>query len=91
MRRRASKGDENTIFSEAFQERYYAAQLAMLANSQSLRGLSPWVLKDFRTKLRTHPIYQRYWNRKGLFSETGQAKKAASLLAKAYAKNHPLR
>jgi beta-glucuronidase len=49
------EGDERTVFSERFQERFYRAQLAMLSRSPGVQGLSPWVLKDFRTLLRTHP------------------------------------
>ena len=44
----------------------------MLAGIPNLRGLSPWVLKDFRSPRREHPVFQNGWNRKGLMSETGQ-------------------
>lgn len=78
------QGDEDTVFSEAFQARYYRVQLRMLGNSRKLRGISPWVLRDFRTFLRTHPDYQQYYNRKGLVSETGERKQAFDVLRSFY-------
>lgn len=77
-------GDEDTVFSEAFQARYYAAQIAMLRRSEKLRGISPWVLKDFRSPLRTHPDYQEYFNRKGLVDEQGRKKAAFGVLQSLY-------
>lgn len=73
-------------FSEDFQARYYVQTLAMTANAPSLRGLSPWILKDFRAPRRQHPVYQQGWNRKGLISPTGQRKAAFSVLANHYRK-----
>ena len=49
-----------------------------------LRGMSPWILKDFRSPRRQHPVYQRGWNRKGLISETGVRKLAFEVLADHY-------
>jgi beta-glucuronidase len=46
--------------------------------------MSPWILKDFRSPNRQHPIYQQGWNRKGLESETGQRKQAFDILANYY-------
>lgn len=78
-------GDDRTVFSEAFQARYYGVQMRMLANSSRLRGMAPWVLKDFRSFLRTHPDYQEYYNRKGLVDETGRRKLAFDVLRSVYA------
>ncbi len=78
------EGDGVTMMSETYQLRIYELQLAMLARSRKLRGLSPWVLKDFRSPLRTHPVYQDYYNRKGLVDETGARKKAFAYLQKIY-------
>lgn len=78
------EGDNITMMSETYQLRIYELQLAMLARSRKLRGLSPWVLKDFRSPLRTHPVYQDYYNRKGLVDETGVRKKAFAYLQKIY-------
>jgi beta-glucuronidase len=71
-------------FSEEYQAEYYRQTLAMAARIPFLRGLAPWILKDFRSPRRQQPIYQQGWNRKGLISETGQRKQAFSVLAEYY-------
>jgi beta-glucuronidase len=73
-------------FSEEFQAEYYRRTLAMAAKIPSLRGMSPWILKDFRSPRRQHPVFQQGWNRKGLISETGQRKQAFEILAAFYRK-----
>ncbi|TPG38024.1 beta-glucuronidase [Sphingomonas koreensis] len=72
-------------FSEEFQADYYKYTLAMVTKIPLLAGLSPWVLKDFRSPRRQHPIYQQGWNRKGLESPTGIRKQAFDVLADFYA------
>ncbi|WP_297509491.1 glycoside hydrolase family 2 protein [uncultured Caulobacter sp.] len=67
-------------FSEDFQKAYYEKTLAMAAKAPTLRGMSPWILKDFRAPRRQHPIYQQGWNRKGLVSPTGRRKPAFFVL-----------
>ena len=71
-------------FSEEFQAEYHRQTLAMSERIPFLRGLSPWILKDFRSPRRQHPIYQQGWNRKGLVSETGDRKLAFAVLAAHY-------
>jgi beta-glucuronidase len=71
-------------FSEEYQAEYYRRTLEMAAKVPFLRGLSPWILKDFRSPRRQHPVYQQGWNRKGLISETGQRKLAFGVLAEDY-------
>lgn len=71
-------------FSEDFQKKYYEKTLAMAAKVPTLRGLSPWILKDFRAPRRQHPIYQQGWNRKGLISPTGRRKPAFFVLQSFY-------
>lgn len=73
-----------TKYSEEFQAAYYRATLAMIERLPTLAGLSPWVLKDFRSPRREHPVFQNGWNRKGLLSETGQRKQAFEVLAAWY-------
>ncbi|WP_256924017.1 glycoside hydrolase family 2 protein [Sphingomonas sp. IBVSS2] len=73
-------------FSEEYQAEYYRRTLEMAAKVPFLQGLSPWILKDFRSPRRQHPVYQQGWNRKGLISETGQRKLAFAVLAEDYAK-----
>lgn len=73
-------------FSEDFQAEYYRQTLAMSEKIPFLRGLAPWILKDFRSPRRQHPVYQQGWNRKGLISETGVRKPAFDVLAEHYRK-----
>ena len=73
-------------FSEQFQADYYRKTLAMAAKVPTLRGLSPWILKDFRSPRRQNPDFQQGWNRKGPISETGQRKQAFEVLADDYEK-----
>ncbi|WP_236634226.1 glycoside hydrolase family 2 protein [Caulobacter sp. X] len=71
-------------FSEDFQKRYYEKTLAMARKIPTLRGMSPWILKDFRAPRRQHPVYQQGWNRKGLISPTGRRKPAFFVLRAFY-------
>lgn len=71
-------------FSEEFQAEYYRQTLAMTAKVPFAVGLSPWLLKDFRSPRRQHPVFQQGWNRKGLISETGARKQAFHVLAEEY-------
>ncbi|MDR6969377.1 beta-glucuronidase [Flavobacterium arsenatis] len=77
-------GDEDTIWSEEFQELFYIKQLEMLERIDGLRGMTPWILVDFKSPRRQHPIHQNFWNRKGLISETGKKKKAFYILQNYY-------
>ena len=72
-------------FSEEYQAEYYRATLAMAARIPTLAGLSPWILKDFRSPRRQLPGVQDGWNRKGLIAETGERKQAFAVLAEWYA------
>jgi len=71
-------------FSEEYQAEYYRKTLAMAEGIPTLRGLSPWILKDFRSPRREHPVFQNGWNRKGILSETGVRKQAFEVLADYY-------
>jgi beta-glucuronidase len=71
-------------FSEEYQAEYYRQTLAMADRIPFLRGMSPWILKDFRSPRRQNPLYQQGWNRKGLISETGRRKLAFGVLAEHY-------
>ncbi len=77
-------GDEQTMWSEELQEYFYKQQLAMLEKVDGLRGMTPWILVDFKSPRRQNPIFQNFWNRKGLISETGKKKKAFYILQKYY-------
>tara|TARA_R110002020_G_scaffold108281_2_gene251058 strand:- start:39995 stop:41800 length:1806 start_codon:yes stop_codon:yes gene_type:complete len=76
--------DDDTMWSEEYQENVYENQLKMLKNVEGLRGMTPWILADFKSPRRQHPVYQNFWNRKGLISNTGQKKKAYYVLQDFY-------
>jgi beta-glucuronidase len=76
--------DEETRWSEEYQELLYKNQFTLLTAIPGLRGLTPWILTDFRSPRRQHPYYQDFWNRKGLISETGKKKKAFFVLKAFY-------
>lgn len=79
--------DVASSWSEEYQEALYRDNLRMFENIPNLRGVSPWVLFDFRSPFRFHPTNQDGWNRKGLVSDQGYRKKAWYLM-KAYYDKH---
>jgi beta-glucuronidase len=78
--------DSTTRWSEEFQESLYKNTLNMLDKIPNLRGLTPWILVDFRSPKRKNTKYQHFWNRKGLVSNEGKKKKAFFLLQSYYKK-----
>ena len=68
--------DVETRWSEEYQDLLFKNQFTMLKAINGLRGMTPWILVDFRSPRRQHPYFQDFWNRKGLISETGKKKKA---------------
>jgi beta-glucuronidase len=76
--------DSTTRWSEEYQARLYRYQLQMLQGIGALRGMTPWILVDFRSPRRQHPVYENFWNRKGLYSATGQKKEAFFVLKEFY-------
>ena len=67
--------DVKSSWSEDFQANVYKDNLKMFSHITNLRGVSPWVLFDFRSPYRFNPN-QSEWNRKGLVSDQGMRKKA---------------
>ncbi|HUM89691.1 MAG TPA: glycoside hydrolase family 2 TIM barrel-domain containing protein, partial [Prolixibacteraceae bacterium] len=78
--------DKDTRWSEEFQEELYIQNIKMLEKIPQLRGMTPWILNDFRSPRRLLPGIQDGWNRKGLFSEKGEKKKAFYILQGYYNK-----
>ena len=74
----------NKIWSEEYQAKLYEHQLEMLSNNPQIKGISPWVFKDFRAMLRPLPGIQDFYNRKGLIDEHGNKKEAFVVLADFY-------
>lgn len=77
-------GDENQRWTEEYEANIYKHQLPMLNRIPQLRGMSPWVLMDFRSPNRPLTGIQDEFNRKGLISEKGEKKLAFYILQKAY-------
>lgn len=77
-------GNENERWTEEYQASIYRHQLVMLNRISQLRGLSPWILMDFRSPSRQLPGVQDYFNRKGLIAPDGTKKAAFYILQKAY-------
>ncbi len=70
------RGAPDERWTEDYQQSVYQEQLAMMSEISFLRGLSPWILKDFRTPKRPLVGIQDYYNRKGLLSDRGEKKLA---------------
>jgi beta-glucuronidase len=77
-------GDARSRWTEEYQENLYEHQITMLKHIPFLCGISPWVLKDFRSPRRTLPRLEDYFNRKGLVSDHGEKKKAFFVLQRFY-------
>ncbi len=79
-------GSKDQIWTEEFQEEIYIETVKMLEKIPQLRGMTPWILADFRSPRRVLPDIQDGWNRKGLISEVGEKKKAFYVLQEYYEK-----
>jgi beta-glucuronidase len=77
-------GEKNQRWTEEFQENLYIQNTAMLDKIEGLAGCTPWVLKDFRSPRRVLDGIQDYYNRKGLYSDRGEKKKAFYIMKKWY-------
>ena len=77
-------GSLDRRWSEEYQADIYRHQIGMLNRIPQLRGMSPWVLMDFRSPNRPLVGIQDEFNRKGLISDQGQKKQAFFVLQKAY-------
>ena len=80
----APAGAKPPIWTEEYQAEVYRHQIPMLNRIPQLRGVSPWVLMDFRSPRRDNPGLQDNFNRKGLISDQGVKKQAFFILQKAY-------
>jgi len=77
-------GRENERWTEEYQANIFKHQLPMLNRIAQMRGMSPWLLMDFRSPNRPLTGIQDEFNRKGLISEKGEKKQAFYVLQKAY-------
>ena len=77
-------GEANVRWTEEYQKNVYEHQLAMLKKIPALRGMTPWILTDFRSPRRPLPRIQDFYNRKGLISSRGERKQAFYVLQNFY-------
>jgi beta-glucuronidase len=77
-------GDILTRWTEEYQEDLYKRTLPMLSKIPQFRGLTPWILCDFRSPKRMLTNIQDGWNRKGLIGQNGTKKKAFYVLQDFY-------
>lgn len=77
-------GDRLTRWTEEYQEDLYIRTLKMLSKIPQFRGVTPWILCDFRSPRRPLSNIQDGWNRKGLIGENGVKKKAFYVLKSFY-------
>ncbi len=77
------RGDSLERWTEDYMAYLYREQIAMLRQIPSLRGMTPWILVDFRSPRRNLSGIQDGWNRKGVISDGGH-KKLAFYILKAY-------
>ncbi|MEO8535445.1 MAG: glycoside hydrolase family 2 TIM barrel-domain containing protein [Flavobacterium sp.] len=76
--------DQAAYWSEEYQEQIYKDQIEMFKTIPNLIGVCPWILYDYRSLGRMHPVYQKGYNRKGLISENGEKKKAWYIMKEYY-------
>lgn len=82
--RRGLHGRPEQRWTEEYQASLYEHQAGMLRRIPFLAGMTPWILKDFRSPRRPLPGIQDYFNRKGLVSERGERKQAFYVLRRFY-------
>jgi len=70
------KGPERGLFSEAYMADVYTKQIATLRQLDYIKGMSPWILYDFRVERRQN-IFQNGYNHKGLIAADKKTKKKA--------------
>jgi beta-glucuronidase len=78
------RGPRESRWTEEHQVWLYEETLKAIAASGAFAGVTPWLLKDFRSPRRWHGRFQRGWNRKGLIDEIGRRKLAFERLAHWY-------
>jgi len=78
-------GDVTARWTEDYQADLYSKMLRMIDERMpKVSGITPWVLKDFRSSRRLLPNVQDGFNRKGVVSDKGQKKMAFYVLQKWY-------
>jgi beta-glucuronidase len=79
------RADRSTRWSEDFQAWLFEETLKLVDRIDGAVGVTPWLLKDFRSPRRWHGRFQQNWNRKGVIAEDGRKKLAFDVLRRYYA------
>jgi beta-glucuronidase len=66
--RAGHRGAVDEYFTEDNQRALYQKQVETMGRIPYIKGISPWILYDFRCPRRTNPL-QEHYNRKGLLNE----------------------
>lgn len=77
---RGTVTDKGTEDCQAF---VYEKQIETISNISYIKGMTPWILRDFRCPRRT-AVTQKYYNIKGLVSASGKRKMAFDVLRSFY-------
>jgi beta-glucuronidase len=77
------EGPRRGLFSEDYMREVYEKQIETLRHLDYVKGMSPWILYDFRVERRQN-MFQRGYNRKGLIGADKSTKKAAFHVLAAY-------
>ncbi len=76
---------KSELFSEEYMEEVYRQQVAILGKLEYVKGITPWILYDFRAE-RRYNRFQKGYNRKGLIAADKKTRKLAFyVLQKFYA------
>lgn len=78
------RGGKEEVWTEDYGVWLYEHTLAWSETIPNLAGMTPWILKDFRSPRRPLNGVQDYWNRKGLISERGERKRVFEVLREHY-------
>ncbi|MEM9632778.1 MAG: glycoside hydrolase family 2 TIM barrel-domain containing protein [Pseudomonadota bacterium] len=79
-----AKGPKKGLFSEDYMAEVYHRQIDTLRKLDYVKGMSPWILYDFRVERRQN-IFQNGYNHKGLIAADKRTKKKAfHILAEYY-------
>jgi len=80
------RGSADDFFTEDHQRIVYQQQLSILETIPYIRGISPWILYDFRCPRRTNE-FQRGYNRKGIIAEDKKTRKLVFYTLKKFFKS----
>lgn len=69
-------GGKDQMWTEEYQDEVYKKQVEIIAGLEPIKGMTPWILHDFRAPFRLN-IFQNGYNRKGLLSEDKKHRKLA--------------